>query len=132
MATGEYTTIDISIGTYTLTASKAGISQTAEGVEVLEGQTATVNFQLGGEDMETYTEVIGVVGGNTKMVSIVPKEEPAVSVKFLDAGVAIATKTVELLTEDGLTILQTKTTDSSGVATFDNLLHGNYKVRITY
>ena len=131
MATGEYS-IDISTGTYEVTASKEGcISQTVEGVEVLEGKTTEVNFKLGGEKMGTYTEPIVVMDGSTKTINV-PIAEPTLLVKFLDIGTPMVGKTVELLTEDGATVLQTQTTDAEGIATFTNVLHGNYKVRISY
>ena len=131
MTTGKYS-IDVLIGTYNLTASKAGyISQTIEYVEVLENQTTEVNFQLGGENMTTYTESIAVVDGSTITINV-PIEEPSVLVKFLDMDTPLVGKTVELLTEDESTVLQTKVTDTSGISTFENVLHGNYNVRIHY
>ena len=132
MSVGEYALQDIPIGIYKVTASKAGgISQTVENVKVLEGQTTIVNIQLGGENMGTYTEPIVVMDGSLTTINV-PVEEPTVPKEFLDMGTPMVGKTVELLTEDGATVLQTQTTDTDGIATFENVLHGNYNVKIHY
>ena len=127
---GQYT-LTIPLGAYTLTASKEGYTtQTVENVKVLEGQTTIVNIQLGGDNMRTYTEPIVVRDGSLITINV-PIEEPAVSIKFLDVDAPMVNKDVELLAEDNTT-LQTKITDAEGIATLVNVLHGNYKVRITY
>ena len=131
MPTGEYIT-NIPIGTYIVTASKPGyITHSINNVEVLEEQTTEVNIELGGENMVTYTESIAVVDGSTITINV-PIEEPSVIVKFLDMDIPLVGKTVELLTEDGATVLQTQTTDAEGIATFENVLHGNYNIKITF
>ena len=88
---------------------------------------------LGGDNMGEYTEAI-VVTGSDEIIINVPISEASVPVKFLDGGLGtpFVGKTAELLSADGATILQTKTTDVSGVATFTDVAHGNYKVKITY
>ena len=83
--------------------------------------------------MGEYTEAI-VVTDSSEIVINVPISEANVPVKFLDAGLGtpFVGKTADLLSADGATKLQTKTTDVSGVATFTDVAHGNYKVKITY
>ena len=54
-STGQYIISNVSIGNYTVTASKTGyFSESQENIQVLENQTITVNFQL--------TETLGLVG----------------------------------------------------------------------
>ena len=88
---------------------------------------------LGGDNMGEYVEAI-VVTGSDEIIINVPISEANVPVKFLDAGLGtpFVGKTADLLSADGATILQTKTTDVSGVATFTDVAHGNYKVKVTY
>ena len=130
---GEYVIQDIPKGTYDITASKDGyISQTVKKIEVLEEQATEVNFRLGGEEkMGTYTEPIVVMDGSLTTINV-PVEEPTVPKKFLDMGTPMVSKVVELLTEDGATVLQTQTTNAEGIVIFENVLHGNYNVKIDY
>ena len=89
---------------------------------------------IGGDnEMGEHIEAI-VVTDSGEIAINVPISEANVPVKFLDAGLEtpLAGKTADLLSADGATILQTKTTDVSGVATFTDVAHGNYKVKITY
>ena len=131
MPAGEYS-INVQIGNYRVAASKVGyISEINEDVEVSERQTTEVNFQLGGEKMGTYTKPIVVMDGNMTTINV-PVEEPTVPKKFLDMGTPMVTKVVELLTEDGATVLQTQTTNVEGIVTFENVLHGHYNVTIHY
>jgi len=93
--------------------------------------TLTKTEKIGGDNMKTYTEQIVVMDGELTDINV-PVEEPTVPKRFLDVGVPMVDKTVELLTEDGSFVLQTKITDAEGIATFVNVLHGNYNVKITY
>lgn len=89
---------------------------------------------LGGDnEMGEHIEAI-VVADSSETIINVPISEASVPVKFLDAGLGtpLVGKTADLLTADGATILQTKTTDVAGVATFVDVAHGNYKVKIVY
>ena len=89
---------------------------------------------LGGvSEMGEHIEAI-VVTDSSEIAINVPISEANVPVKFLDAGLGtpLVGKIADLLTADGATILQTKTTDVSGVAAFTDVAHENYKVKITY
>lgn len=88
---------------------------------------------LGGDNMGEYTEAI-VVTDSGEIAINVPISEANVPVKFLDGGLGtpLVGKNADLLTADGATVLQTKTTDVAGIATFTDVAHGNYKAKITY
>lgn len=131
MAIGEYT-INVPVGSNKITASKEGyIPQPIENVEVLEGQTTIVNIQLGGDNMGEYIVPTVVKDGNEEIVNV-PIVDPTVPRKFLDGGLAtpLVGNTVELLTEDEATVLQTEETDSDGRVVFTKVLHGKYNLRI--
>ena len=132
MSAGEYIIQDIPIGIYTVTASKESyIFQPIENIEVLEEQTTVINFELiGGETME---HIIDISITNCEEETIyVP--DGCVTKPYRLVGkisnIPISGKTVELLTSDATTVLQTETTDTDGVVTFTNTLYGNYKMRI--
>lgn len=145
---GECTLNNIPVGTYLLTASKEGyISQTVENVEVLEGQATVRNFELiedeiveptgGEENMETHTEPIIVEDGSIITI-YVPVHEPSKPIKIrkLNLETPLINKTVDLLPpehteENPLPPIHTKTTDMDGIATFENVLHGNYIIEIS-
>ena len=95
-------------------------------------ETLTKIEKIGGDNnMGTYTEPIVVMDGS--MITInVPADEPTLPTKFLFMGTPMVSKVVELLTEDGATVLQTQTTNAEGIVTFENVLHGHYNVKIDY
>ena len=98
------------------------------------GKTGTFKKieEIGGDNnMGTYTEPIVVMDGGMTTINV-PVEEPTVPKRFLDMGTPMVSKVVELLTEDGATVLQTQTTNAEGIVTFENVLHGNYNVKIDY
>ena len=99
----------------------------------IDVSTQCVKVLGGDNEMGEYTEAI-VVTDSSEIIINVPIGEANVPVKFIDAGLGMALvgKTADLLTADGATILQTKTTDVAGVATFVDVAHGNYKVKITF
>lgn len=135
---GEYI-LHLPVGTYTVVCSKENyVSQAVENVEVHEDQTAVVNFELiGGENMGTHIESIVVEDGS--MITIhVPVNEPTKPIKFLKANLEtpLTNETVYLLPpehteENPLPPIQAKTTDMNGIATFENVLHGNYIIKIS-
>ena len=95
--------------------------------------TQCIKVTGGDNEMGEYTEAIVVTDGSEISINV-PISEASVPVKFLDGGLGtpLVGKTADLLTADGATILQTKTTDVGGIATFVDVAHGNYKVKITY
>ncbi|MCK4731305.1 MAG: carboxypeptidase regulatory-like domain-containing protein [Methanophagales archaeon] len=127
---GDYSINNIATGTYTLTASKEGyIPKTVENVEVLEGQTTEVNFQLGGEqNMETYP--IEILDGSKKTIRI-SVIEPTVPIEILNdyTGNPVPSRTIELSPVAGTAILQTQMTGDAGIATFTNIPQGLYNIR---
>ena len=88
----------------------------------------------GGEnEMGEYTEAI-VVTDSGEITINVPISEASVPVKFVDVGLGtpLAGKTADLTSADNTAVPQTKTTDINGVATFIDVAHGNYKVKILF
>lgn len=78
--------------------------------------------------METYP--IEVVDGS-KITIHIPVIEPILTIEILNIHTnnPVPNTIVQLETTNG-TILQTHTTDASGIVAFINITHGNYIIRV--
>ena len=81
--------------------------------------------------MTEYTKVIPVRDADPITINV-PVDEPNVYITFLDFETAMSGNTVDLMSEDGTTLIQTVTTNDDGTAHFTSIAHGNYTVKITY
>lgn len=135
MSEGKYKLERIPEGKYDAEAAKEGYTpEKVENIEVIKDTTIIVDFKLkGGDNMATYTEAIVIEDASEKKINV-PVIEPEVPVKFVKTGLEtpLIDKQVELLSEDENTVLQIKTTNADGLVIFVNVVHGRYKVRITY
>ena len=132
MPAGGYS-INVPVGNYRLVASKEGyIPKVVEDVEVLENQTTDVNFQLGGDNMEHIVDV-NVANGDEETIAV-PDGCATKSYRFVGgmSGNPMVGKIVQLIASDGVTVVQTGTTDANGVVAFTNVIYGDYKLKITY
>ena len=131
MSVGEYS-INVPIGTYALTASKPGyIHQRFKIIKVLEDQSSILNFELiGGESMEHIVDVT-IANGNEETITV-PDGIAAQSYIFIGAisSNPVVDNIIELLSEDGNTVIQTQITNADGRVTFTDIFFGNYKLRI--
>ena len=124
----------VPIGNYKVVASKEGyISQVVENVEVLEEQTISIDFELMGEENMEHIIDVSITNDDEETI-IVPDGIALKSYRFVGniSGNIQVGKTIELLTEDGTTTLQTQMTDGNGMITFINVVYGNYKIKINY
>lgn len=132
MTKGEYS-LQVPVGIYTVMASKDNISQTIENVEIFANQITTINFQLGGEQNMEYIKDINILNCEDVVVEI-PDGCSEKRYKCIGAvsGNPYIGNTVELLSADESTILQTTVTNSEGFALFTNLIYNSYKLKIIY
>lgn len=130
MTAGEYS-INVPTGTHKTSASKPGyIYQSFKNIKVLEDQTSILNFELkGGDNMEHIVD-INITNCDDETIQV-PDGCATKSYNFIGviSGNPVVDMTVELLTADGTTVLQTQTTDTNGIATFTDVIYGNYKLR---
>ena len=131
MATGRYS-LDVPAGAHKVIALKDNNSVVVDNVNVFESQTTEVNFQLGGDNMEHIVD-INVANCEEETIAV-PDGCTTKSYKFNGAisGNLMVGKTVQLIASDGVTVVQTGTTDANGVVAFTNVIYGDYKLKITY
>lgn len=129
---GKYT-ITVPIGASHAVASKDGyISQTVENINVTENQTSILNFELiGGEENMEHIVDVNVTNDNEETV-IIPDGVALKTYRVVGSisGNIQIGKTVELLTADGITILQSQITDANGIVIFVDVIYGEYKLKI--
>jgi thermitase len=113
-AGGQYNISGVPAGTYTLTASAAGYSESSEAVLVVAAQTATANFALtkptapANKPLWVQSIVFGVTGRNLRL-----------SIKVVgESGVVAGAQVAAQLTNGAQNWNLVGTTDSSGIASF--------------
>ena len=109
------------------------VSLTAEN-DCGERGSFSLNIETGGENkMGEYTETVTITSGSMITISV-EIVEPTAPFQFVQSvtGTPLTEKSAELRSEDGLTILQTVITDGDGIATFVDVRHGTYQIKITY
>ena len=93
----------------------------------------TQAINITGDNMRTHTEQVQIADSNQITIRI-PIQETTIPIQIIDEGLdtPLVGAQVELLDVDETMVFQSQTTDSEGIVFFVDVVHGDYKIRITY